>query len=358
MNSKERINNILRGLPHDRIGLFEHFWGDTLKVWQDQGHIQKGEDLKQHFGFDMSTSWCFNSVANLDFKPEVIEEDEDTILKKDGNGAFLRQHKKHNATPEHVDFTVKNRATWEEHIVPFLKADARRINLEAYGKNKKRCEDEDKFFVWGGVSVFELMHPVCGHEHMLVGMVDDPDWIADMAMSFADYNISMFEILFEKGGKPDGLWFYEDMGFKERPFMSPGMYEELIQPCHTKLHDFAHSHDLPVIMHSCGFIEPLLPGMIASGIDCLQVMEIKAGMDPLRIHEKFGDQIALCGGLDARNLVANDISAIDRELETKIPVLKEKKGFILHSDHSIPTTTEYQTYRHFVEKGLSLGTRS
>jgi len=358
MNSKERIHNILHGLPHDRIGLFEHFWGDTRNVWTEQGHIQEKEDLSEHFSFDMNQTWCFNNLAKWDFKAEIIEEDENTVLKKDGNGAYLRNHKKHNATPEHVDFTVKDRATWEEHIVPYLKPDACRINLESYRETKKKAAEDDLYFVWGGVSVFELMHPVCGHEYMLMGMVEDPDWIEDMAMSYADYNINMLEILFEKEGKPDGLWFYEDMGFKERPFMGPGMYEEMIQPAHKKIHDFAHANDLPVIMHSCGFIEPLLPGMIESGIDCLQVMEIKAGMNPLRIHEKYGDQIALCGGLDARNLVANDLNAIDKELEDKIPILKNGKGFILHSDHSIPTTTEYETYRHFVDKGLSLGMRA
>jgi hypothetical protein len=30
-------------------------------------------------------------------------------------------------------------------------------------------------------------------------------------------------------------------------------------------------------------------------------------------------------------------------------------GYILHSDHSIPTTTDYETYHFFVDKGLTLG---
>jgi uroporphyrinogen decarboxylase len=108
-------------------------------------------------------------------------------------------------------------------------------------------------------------------------------------------------------------------------------------------------------MHSCGFVEPLLPGMVEAGIDCLQVMEVKAGMDPLRIKRDFGDRLVLFGGMDAQNLVANDIDAIRAELAAKIPALKEGYGYILHSDHSIPTTTEYETYRFFVDEGLRLG---
>ena len=79
-------------------------------------------------------------------------------------------------------------------------------------------------------------------------------------------------------------------------------------------------------------------------------------MDPLRIKKNFGDRIALCGGMDARNLVANDLEAIRTELAEKIPALSENSGYILHSDHSIPTTTDYETYRFFVDEGLRLGT--
>jgi uroporphyrinogen decarboxylase len=176
-----------------------------------------------------------------------------------------------------------------------------------------------------------------------------------MADTYAELTINLMEMLFAQEGKPDGIWFYEDMGFKQRPFMSPDMYRELLKPAHTRTIDYAHSLGLPVIMHSCGFIEPLLADMVEAGIDCLQVIEVKAGMDLLRIHRNFGDRLSLFGGMDARNLVANDRDAIRRELAEKIPAVRGNCGYILHSDHSIPTTTEYQTYRYFVDEGLRLG---
>lgn len=351
----ERIGNILRHKPVDRIGLFEHFWGDTLKKWRNSGHINETDDLATHFGFDMATCWAFNLMADLDFVPQIIEETEETILTRDGNGALLRRHKLHNATPEHVDFAVKDRTTWETLIKPLLVPDRRRIKFDAYREAMTRTHQHNRFFCWSGVNVFELMHPVCGHEYMLIGMAMDPDWVKDMATVYSDLTIALMEILFAEAGKPDGIWFYEDMGFKQHPFMSPAMYREIIQPAHKKTIDYAHSLGLPVIMHSCGFIEPLLPHMVEAGIDCLQVIEVKAGMDLLRIKKNFGDKIALCGGMDARNLVANDLNTIGRELSEKIPIAKGNYGYILHSDHSIPTTTDYETYRFFVDRGLELG---
>jgi uroporphyrinogen decarboxylase len=356
MTGKERIARILKRQPVDRIGLFEHFWSDTYKGWKEQGLIREGESMDDLFGFDMSNCWCFNLVADLDFKPVTLEETEETILVRDGNGATLRRHKQHDTTPEHVDFAVKDYAAWTELIKPhFAKVDRRRINFEGYRKVRKETAAKNRFFNWSGVNVFELMHPVCGHEHMLAGMALEPEWVKEMADTYADQTIALMEILFAEEGLPDGVWFYEDMGFKERPFMSPDMYREIVQPAHAKTIGFCHSKGLPVIMHSCGFVEPLLPGMIEAGVDCLQVIEVKAGMDPLRIHKNFGDRLSLCGGMDARNLVANDIDAIRRELAAKIPVLKQGNGYILHSDHSIPVTCKPETYQYFVNEGLRLG---
>ena len=356
LTGKERIGNILKRQPVDRIGLFEHFWDDTRKKWMSEGHIQPEENFEDHFGFDMQLVWPFNTVADLDYVSEVVEETEETILIRDGNGALLRRHKLHVATPEHVDYMVKDRQTWEERIKPYLKPDQRRINFKAYREAKQQAAEKNRFFAWCGTNVFELMHPVCGHEYLLMGMALDPDWIKDMVETYATLTISLQEILFAEEGYPDGIWFYEDMGFKGRPFMSPSMYKEIIQYGHKKTIDFAHAHNLPVIMHSCGMVEPLLSGMIEAGIDCLQVIEIKAGMDLLKLYHDYGDVISFMGGIDVRVLSTNDKQLIDRELEEKIPVVMGKYGYVLHSDHSIPKTVEYDSYKYFVDKGLSLGT--
>jgi uroporphyrinogen decarboxylase len=355
MTGVERISNILHRRPVDRIGLFEHFWGDTQKTWTSQGHIREGENLADHFGFDLELCWPLNMVADLDYEPDVLEETEETIVTRNGNGAVFRTHKLHDATPEHVDFLVKDRTNWEAFIKPKLTADPRRINFEAYRETKERVRQQGRFFAWSGMNVFELMKDVCGHEYMLIGMAWDPDWVRDMAMTYARLTVELQEILFAQEGWPDGIWYYEDMGFKAKPFMSPSMYREIVQPAHKLMMDFAKSRDLPVIVHSCGYVEPLLPGMIEAGVDCLQVIEVKAGMDLLKLYREYGDVLSFMGGIDVRVLYTNDKAKVDAELEAKIPVVKQGFGYVLHSDHSIPNTVDYETYRYFVDRGLELG---
>lgn len=357
MTGKERVANILKRKPVDRIAVYEHFWGDTQQEWEAQGKIPPNVDFVDYFNFDMNLTSAFKITADLDFEPVVLEETEETILTLDGNGAILRRHKLHSATPEHVDFTVKDRSGWEK-IKPLLTPDRARINFEGYRNTKALAEKNNRFFILAALNVFELMHPVCGHEYMLMGMILDPEWIKDMVDTYSKLLVSLQEILFAEEGRPDAIWYYEDMGFKERPFMSPAMYRELIQSGHKYTIDYAKSLNLPVIMHSCGYVEPLIPGMLEAGIDCLQVIEVKAGMDLVKIYKDYGDVLSLMGGIDVRTLYSNDFDIINKELESKIPIVMQKNGFILHSDHSIPNTVNYESYKYFIKRGLELGTYS
>jgi uroporphyrinogen decarboxylase len=358
LTGRERIARILKHEPVDRIGLYEHFWGDTRKKWTEDGFINEEDDLIQHFDLDIRQNGPLNMVIDLDFERQLLEETEDTELYLDGNGAKLRWHKKHASTPEHVGFTITCRRDWEEIAKPKLKAESRRIDYEGYRDAKKQAEAENRFFCWTGMHVFEIMKNVAGHEHMLVGMALEPEWIQDMVMTYSQMYVDMQQMLFEAEGYPDGIWYYEDMGFKQRPFMSPDMYMELVQPGHKLTFQYAHSGNLPVIIHTCGFVEALVPGLIDAGMDCLQVIEIKAGMDLLKLYREYGDAISFMGGIDVRELYTNDRERIRTELERKVPVVKSKFGYVLHSDHSIPNTVDYESYRYFIETGKELGSYS
>ena len=137
--------------------------------------------------------------------------------------------------------------------------------------------------------------------------------------------------------------------------MSPTMYDELIMAGHKKLFDYAHSLGCKVIVHSCGYVEPLVPGLVKAGMDCLQAMEVKAGMDMPRLFEKFGKKISFYGNIDARVLIANNRPAIDKELQKKIPpIIKGGGGYILHSDHSEPPEVDYETVWYFINRGREI----
>jgi uroporphyrinogen decarboxylase len=368
LTSKERIGRILRHQPVDRVGLFEVFWRETAKNWSDVGHFAEPGMVSDHFGLDLRRSngeitppfaTLFNMQANLDGGETVVEENETMKLTRDGNGALLRWHKGHSGAPEHVDFLVKDGAGWEVHIRDRL-ADknlyARRINFELYRNGRAACDRDGRFFTCGVVGAFDQMSPVCGHEHLLMGMALDPDWIRNMSELYNTATLEMMEILFQREGLPDGIWVWDDLGFKQRPFVSPAMYKELLFPWHKRLFDFAHARGLPVVLHADGLVESLIPHLLEAGLDCLQPIEVKAGMDLVKLKKAFGDRLAFIGGMDARELISNDLGRVRAELDKKLPSAMAGSGYILQVDHSVSHQVNYETYKYFVDRGLEIGT--
>ena len=355
MNSREKINAILNGDATVGMGLFEHFWPETITNWQQQGCLAKDEDIELHFDFDILKSWSGGDLTADPYHPEtIVEETEDTKLFKNGNGALLRLWKTRSGVPEHVDFEVKDYKTWLEKIKPAVVDkslyDVRLAKvLELHKSRRKLADEKGKFLTWNGVGVFEAIHPVCGHEYMLMGMALEPDWIKDMGQTYAQLIIDLQKKLFAAAGEADGFWFYEDMGFKNKPFMSPNMYMELIQPYQKMNFDFAKTLGKPVMVHSCGYVEQLIQGLIDAGMNCLQAMEVKAGMDVVKIAKDYSGKIALCGGLDIRVLETNDKSQIKTYLKDTLPIILDNVPYILHTDHSIPQSVEYDTYRYFID---------
>jgi len=360
MTSRERVAATLARQPVDRLAAHESFWAETGRRWVAEGHVRDGESLEDHFDLDIRCGGWPNHVVDLDFKPVTLEETEETRLTLDGNGARLRWMKHKGNAPEHIGFTVTDRRTWEEFARPKLvQRDKRRIPFESYRDARANAARQQRFFCWSGIAPFECMHPLCGHEHMLMGMAMDPDWVKDMVQTYVDLVLWVQQELFAAEGKPDGVWFYEDMGFKARPFMSPEMYREIVQPGHAQLFGYAHSLGLKVIVHSCGYVAPLVPGLIEAGMDCLQAMEVKAGMDLVELAKAHGKKIAFMGGLDVRELISNDTARVDAEMDRKIPALLDMGcGYILHTDHSVPSEVNYESMKHWYEKGRSYRAKS
>lgn len=69
----------------------------------------------------------------------------------------------------------------------------------------------------------------------------------------------------------DAVMFPEDWGTQLRTLISPTMWRNEFYPRFIRLCSLAHSHQIKVFMHSCGQIKAIIPDLIQSGIDLLQL---------------------------------------------------------------------------------------
>jgi uroporphyrinogen decarboxylase len=122
---------------------------------------------------------------------------------------------------------------------------------------------------------------------------------------------------------------------------------------HQRAVDWAHSKGAVAELHSCGNINPLVPELVDIGLDGLNPMEVKAGMDPVQLKRDFGDDLLLHGGINA--MLWDDLAAIEAEMRRVVPVLKQGGGYIFSSDHSVPSSVSLGNFRRIVELAKELG---
>ena len=355
--SREVVDRLLRNRPpFERIGLHDSPWGYTLKKWVAEEQYPTNEDGSplhpaDHFGFDMVSVGGWFDMMPLRGHSEMIEETDEWKITRNGAGAAFKNWKHKDGTPEHIDFRMTSRAIWGKDYKPYLlEIDRERLKIEAAKKSLERRKAEDKWTFYGHLFIWEQMRSSLGDVCMYESLVLDPDWIHDYNRTYTDFYKAHYKILIEEAGKPDGIWIYEDLGYSNGLFCSPATLEELIFPYYKEIVDFFHGYNLPVVLHACGGITEALPLIADAGFDALNPMEAKAGCDVLKFAEKYGDQLAFIGGLDARVYESGDRALIRKEVTRIVEGMKQRGGrYVFGSDHSISTNVTFADFQYAVD---------
>ena len=195
---------------------------------------------------------------------------------------------------------------------------------------------------------FDITHSgMVGTERLLMAMLEEPEWCADMFNHELDLDIALMDRVWAEGYHFDELHWYDDMGYKNTQFFSLKLYRELLKPAHQRAIDWGHSHGIPVRLHSCGDIRPLVPELVSMGLDGLNPLEVKAGMDPVALKHSYGDKLLFHGGVNA--VLWDQPEKIAAEIERVVPEMKKNGGYIFASDHSIPPHVSFKDFCHIIE---------
>jgi len=376
------VDCLLRGQPAERVALHGSPWPETLVKWVAQGYptrsvrkepgqnrwrpddgrsetvIEPGEFMEPvapwvHFGYDMvGIGPWFDPLPILDYD-ELLEETDAWDVRRNGAGAALKYWKHKSGTPEHIDFRMVTREIWERDYRPHvLEWDPARLDTAEMHRNWAAVEGYERWIHYGHLFIWELARQSMGDVTLYESLLLDPGWIHDYNRVYTDLYKRAFTAMIEEAGRPDGIWIYEDLGYKNGLFASPKVFGELIFPYYTELVAFFHdTYDLPVVFHSCGSTVDALPMILEAGFDALNPMERKAkGNDPFAFAEAYGDRLAFVGGLDARVLETNDKDTIVREVTTYIEGMKSRGArLVFATDHSISPRTDYDSYRYALD---------
>lgn len=370
MTSRERVLLALSHEEADRIPLHDSPWVSAIERWHGEG-LPEETNPAEYFDYELVG---FGTDTSPRFPIEIVEEDEEYIVRTTPEGGLQRDHKDYSSTPEIIDYTCKTRDDWDrikERLTPdrdrvdwegaWLAGTAadERGDLSILETGRTDCRlglpgwqqayDQGRFIYYQAGFGYDRIQAYLASEQLLMTIATDPDWVRDMYETNATLTIQMYEIMTQGGFGFDGAYIFCDLGYRNGLLFSPHHYDEQLRPTFQRLVDFFHSEGLPVILHSCGRVTDLIPRFIQDGLDCLQPLEQKAGMDLLEIKKGFGDSIALMGGIDVRAMAHPDPAVAEEEIATKIPVAKQGGGYIYHSDHSVPDNVSFERYCQVLE---------
>lgn len=350
MTSHERFSRIFSHQQADRIPIIDGPWGATIERWQREG-MPLTANYVDYFGLDKVSMIAVDNSPR--YEEKTIEETDTYSIYTSGWGVTMRNWKHMASTPEFLDFTIVDRDSWQDAKAR-MTADPARIPWDYLNKNYANWRKEGHWLqgqFWFG---FDITHSwAVGTERVLMAIVEDPEWLMDIFDTELTLNMQLLDMVWDAGYTFDSIFWPDDMGYKYHQFFSVNTYREVLKPFHKRAVEWAHNKGIYAHLHSCGDVNPLVPELIEIGVDCLNPLEVKAGMDPLHLKKTYGDKLVLHGGINA--LLYNDIAALEAEMQRLIPTMKEHGGYILSSDHSVPSSMSLQDFRRFVELGKELG---
>ncbi len=377
MNSRERVKHALSFEKPDRVPVQDRIWPSTIERWHQEGmptHISTSE----YFDYEMVK---FGPDVSPRFPVRVLREDERYVIETTPYGGVARNRKDRASVPEFLEFPCKTRQDWEKlkgrltpgkERVDWMGQWLRRTafddvteSIQVTGRSEWRlglpgyqeAREAGKFIAYVAPIGFGHIHQsYIGTEELLIAVATDPEWVIDMYNTNADLVIAMYDIMVEGGFQFDAAHFSCDLGYRNGLFFSPRHFKQQLHPVFARIFSYFRSKGIPVILHSDGRVSDLIPYFIEEGLNCLEPLEVKAGMDLIKLKKQYGDKLALMGGIDVRAMAADDPKVIEEEIRTKLQVAKEGGGYIYHSDHSVPNNVSLEQYRRVIELVLKYGT--
>ena len=344
MTTKERFQRMYEHREADRIPIIDSPWAGTMRRWHREG-MPEGVDWRDYFDIDKVESIGVDITPRYEVK--VLEDTDRYQIVTTPWGVTLKNFKELDSTPEFLDYKVTSPEAWADAKARMTLEDDR-IPWDWLKNNYDRIRAEGRWIeanFWFG---FDVTHSwMSGTETVLVAMIEEPEWAVDMFETYLDRCIALFERIWDAGYRFDAINWPDDMGYKGTTFFSNEMYRKLLKPTHKRAVDWAHAHGIYARLHSCGNVMTRIDDLVEIGIDCLNPLEVKAGMDPVGLKERVGDRLVLHGGINA--VLWDDREAIVSSIRETIPKLKENGGYIFSSDHSIPNSVSLENMKAIVE---------
>lgn len=341
------------------------YWREVLIEWAEQGKIsmelakrvgdgnEADRELDKIIGWDFN--WYTTRSAKMGLMPgfqrkvlETLPDGSQRVLT--GSGTIEKFKPGIASIPSEDDYTLKDRAAFEELYKPKMQFSADRIDLDAFKSfNDTRPDDIPIGLhvgsVLGNVRNFTT---VMGMSYLIYD--EDEELFADIVDTYAEMQYKCVEAILQTGAKFDFAHYWEDICFKNGPLVSPEIFDEVCAKHYKKRNDLLHSYGIDIISLDCdGVTEKVLPTWVENGVNTMFPIEIGVWGDQFEsARNKFGKEVLGVGGMD-KTAFRKDKAAVDAEIE-RMTRLAHLGGFIPCPDHRIMPGSKFELVQYYAEE--------
>ena len=360
MNSRERfIESLTFGQP-DRIPFTPGNGRESTRArWHKEGLPEDRDPvdyIRELLGIPPEST---QPMVNLGYDQRLIPQFEEKVLEhKDGH--YVVQDWKGNiceiadtfdvtylrlakdfVTRRWIKCPVETRDDWEA-MKPRYALDAPGRFPDDFAQRCGQTKERDWLLAVNFSGPFWQLREWCGFEGLCMLMIDDPEFVDEMATFWKDFVTAMLERILEHV-TPDMFHVSEDMAYKAKSMISMDMARRFCVPSWTEWSAQVKAAGCPIsAIDSDGFIGELIPLWIESGVNACDPIEVAAHCDIVAFRKEFGRRMAYRGGVDKR-CMAKGGQIIRDELKRIEPVVRDG-GYIPGCDHGVPSDISWDDF--------------
>ncbi len=200
-----------------------------------------------------------------------------------------------------------------------------------------------KLIACGPGGVLENVMELVGFENLCVLALEDPVLTKYIFNEVGSRLVRYYEIC-SKYDSVGALISNDDWGYKTQTMLPPDMMRDYVFPWHKKIVETIHKSGKPAILHSCGNLEEVMEDVIEDmKYDGKHSFEDEI-IPVEEAYEKWGDRIAILGGIDMDFLVRSTKDEIFDRSSKLLKLSKDRGGYALGSGNSIAHFVPYENY--------------
>ena len=170
------------------------------------------------------------------------------------------------------------------------------------GAEKIIKEKGDEYFITPnfGFMLFERAWTLRGFEQFFMDMATDPGFTEELFDRIVDIQLTLINRYIDLGVA--GGYFGDDYGAQKNLLFSPKMWRKYIKPRLAKLFAPFVERGMPILMHSDGQIQKILPDLVEIGLTTLNPVQPEV-LDHNWLAENLEGKLAFYGGVSTQTVL-------------------------------------------------------